>query len=273
MRASPRRVEFDSGVHRGVVLPVVILSAAVLLVASECGLRAQGPSGQPGSSGKSGAKDVAPMLPGSEGAEKMNPEIYDTMYQRYLESARQTTVANARVSAIDWMANLSGDPRARRVNDLVSIRVSESIVGSGTADSTLNKASSANLGVPKLFGLESKLPSAVDPTALVSANSDTKFKGGGVTSRTGELTAMMTARVTEVLPNGDLVLEGAREIDINGDRQIVVLTGVVRLVDIGSANVVPSQSIGQLRIRYFGRGLMKDNLKPGFLVRMLNKIF
>ena len=83
----------------------------------------------------------------------------------------------------------------------------------------------------------------------------------------------MTARVVEVLPNGDLALEGAREIDINGDRQIVVLTGVVRQADIGPHNVVPSTSIGQLRILYFGRGLIRDNLKPGWLIRVLNKIF
>ena len=64
----------------------------------------------------------------------------------------------------------------------------------------------------------------------------------------------MTARVTEVLPNGDLVLEGVREIDINGDRQILVLTGVVRPADIGPGNVVPSTAVGQMRIRYFGAG-------------------
>ena len=83
----------------------------------------------------------------------------------------------------------------------------------------------------------------------------------------------MTARVAEVLPNGDLVLEGVREIDINGDRQLVVLTGVARPDDIAPTNMVLSTQVGQLRIRYFGRGLIKDNLKPGWLIRVLNKIF
>ena len=76
-----------------------------------------------------------------------------------------------------------------------------------------------------------------------------------------------------MLPNGDLAVEGVREIDINGDRQIIVLTGVVRAADIGPGNVVSSTAIGQMRIRYFGRGLIKDNLNPGWLVRVLNKIF
>jgi flagellar L-ring protein precursor FlgH len=99
------------------------------------------------------------------------------------------------------------------------------------------------------------------------------FKGSGSTGRSGSLTAVMTARVAEVLPNGDLALEGVREIEINGDRQIIVLTGVVRPVDIAQGNVVPSTKIGQMRIRYFGRGLIKDNLQPGLVVRILNKIF
>jgi flagellar L-ring protein precursor FlgH len=69
------------------------------------------------------------------------------------------------------------------------------------------------------------------------------------------------------------VVEGVREIDINGDRQVVVLTGVVRVRDISTGNVVSSTSIGQLRVQYFGRGLIKDNLSPGWLLRVLNKIF
>ena len=74
---------------------------------------------------------------------------------------------------------------------------------------------------------------------------------------------MMTARVAGVLPSGDLVVEGVREIGINGERQMVVLTGVVRPVDVGPSNVVSSTAIGQLRIQYFGQGLMKDSLSPG----------
>jgi flagellar L-ring protein precursor FlgH len=69
------------------------------------------------------------------------------------------------------------------------------------------------------------------------------------------------------------VLEGIREIDINGDRQVIVLTGVVRTTDLLPDNSVLSARVGQLRIRYFGNGLMKDNLKPGWLIRVLNKIF
>ena len=87
------------------------------------------------------------------------------------------------------------------------------------------------------------------------------------------LTATMTTRVSEVLPNGDLVLEGVRELDLNGERQVVVLTGIVRAQDVRRNNQVLSTQVAQLRIQYYGRGLMKDNLKPGWLVRVMNKIF
>lgn len=213
---------------------------------------------------------LAPVLASAQAAPS---DSYDVLYARYLDSARQMAARPANGPSIDWVANLGLDSRARRLNDLVTIRVIENIEGAGTADSALDKNSKAAAGVSQMFGAEKALPSSIDPTNLVAAASGTTFKGSGVTTRTGTLSATITARVVEVLPNGDLVLEGAREIEINGDRQMVVLTGVARPRDVSDGNVVLSPAIGQLRIRYFGRGLMKDNLKPGFLVRFLNKVF
>lgn len=197
---------------------------------------------------------------------------YDELYQRYLASARATASAPPSADSL-WMAGLNADLRARRLNDLVTVRVTEFVTAQGSADSSLDKSSSASASVTNLFGLESKFPGWLDPTSLAAASADTSFEGGGSTARAGSLTAVITARVVDVLPNGDLALEGVREIDINGDRQIIVLTGVVRTADVGPGNVVPSTAIGQMRIRYFGRGLIKDNLQPGWLVRVLNKIF
>jgi flagellar L-ring protein precursor FlgH len=218
------------------------------------------------------------MLTGSAYAQKPEepaapkPSEYDALFLKYLAEARATAQAPQTPDSL-WMAGLNGDLRARRVNDLVTIRVVELVTAQGSADSSLDKNSSASASVTNLFGAESKFPGWLDPSSLVAANASTDFKGGGSTTRTGSLTAAMTARVVEVLPNGDLALEGVREIEINGDRQIIVLTGVARTADIGPGNVVPSTAIGQMRIRYFGRGLIKDNLQPGWVVRVLNKIF
>ena len=197
---------------------------------------------------------------------------YDELFRQYLASARATAAAPATPDTL-WMAGLNGDLRARRVNDLVTVRVVEVVSAQGSADSSLDKNSSASASVSNLFGAESRFPGWLDPTNLASLGASTTFEGGGSTARAGSLSAVITARVADVLPNGDLALEGVREIDINGDRQIIVLTGVVRASDVGPGNVVPSTAIGQMRIRYFGRGLIKDNLQPGWLVRALNKIF
>ena len=197
---------------------------------------------------------------------------YDALLQQYLQEARASVVPTTSANSL-WMAGLTSDLRARRVNDLVTIRVIENVSGLGAADSSLDKKSTATVGVGSLFGLESQLPSSINPQNLATIGTNTDFEGGGTTSRTGSLTAVLTARVAEVLPNGDLLVQGVREIEINGDRQMLVLTGVVRTADINAANVIPSTAIGQMRIRYFGRGLMQDNLSPGWLIKILNKIF
>ena len=194
---------------------------------------------------------------------------YEALYARYLEVARVTVPDR---SAPRWVDALFTDPRARSVNDLLTIRVVESASATGSADASVSKNSSGVGSILKFFGVEKKL-SGLDPANLASTTSDTKFKGAGSTMRAGELTTNITVRVAEVLPNGDLALEGAREIDINGDRQMLVLTGVVRPLDVGPGNVVLSTAIGQLRVQYFGNGLIRDSLSPGWLVRILNKIF
>lgn len=205
------------------------------------------------------------VAPADAQRRKARPDSnYDEIFLKYLLAARDMAPRETERPAIDWMAGLLGDPRARRANDLVTVQVVENIVAAGSSDAAVQKKSGATLGVPGL---------STDLRSLQLWNTDSQFKGSGSTTRSGELTAVITARVVEVMPNGDLVLEGVRAIEINNDRQMVVLTGVVRPIDIGPQNVVASSAIGQLRIRYFGDGLMKDNLQPGWVIRLLNKIF
>ena len=200
-------------------------------------------------------------------------EDYDELFLRFLEIARRPDTAAKPEVDYGWMSDLALDVRARRVNDIVTVRVIENISGAGAADSALSQSSSGLASLTNYFGLENVFPDSIDPTSLVNTLSNTDFEGGGTTNRSGTLNAIVTTRVAEVLPNGDLVLEGVREVVINGDRQMLLLTGIARQEDIGPNNVVLSPSVGQLRIRYFGEGLMKDSLEPGWLTKILNKIF
>jgi flagellar L-ring protein precursor FlgH len=185
---------------------------------------------------------------------------YDDVFLRYLVAARTAPAGESL-----WMAELGSDRNARRINDLVTVRVIESLSATGAADSNVKKASNGHIALPS--------PISKALAKAFPASADTKFTGAGGTTRTTELSAALTARVTEVLPNGDLVIEGIREVDINGDRNVVVLSGVVRTADIEPGNVVLSTDIGQLRIRSLSEGLIRDSLQPGWLVRILNKVF
>lgn len=186
---------------------------------------------------------------------------YEDLYERYLASARKT---QARPQM--WMADLASDPKARRLNDLVTVSVIENLSATGSADSNVDKSSKADVVIP---GTQ-----IADQLArLFPYSSETAHKGSGATTRSTQLSATVTARVVEVLPNGDLVIEGVREVDINGDRSLVILTGVVRQFDVQSGNVVSSARIGQLQIRSLSQGLIKDSLTPGWLIRALNKVF
>jgi flagellar L-ring protein precursor FlgH len=148
---------------------------------------------------------------------------------------------------------------------LITIRVEEAVSASGAADLNIGKKSAAAVAFPP--------PISTGLGKFLPMSSSTTASGQGSTSRTTTMSALLTGVVKEVLPNGDLVIEGLREIDINGDRQVVVLTGVVRVLDILPGNIAPSGRIGQLRIRSLSQGVMKDSLTPGWLIRVLNKIF
>jgi flagellar L-ring protein precursor FlgH len=186
---------------------------------------------------------------------------YEDLYERYLASARKT---QARPQL--WMADLATDPKARRLNDLVTVSVIENLSATGSADSNVDKSSKADVIIPGTQIAEQL-------ARLFPYSSETAHKGSGATTRSTQLSATVTARVVEVLPNGDLVIEGVREVDINGDRSLVILTGVVRQFDVQSGNVVSSARIGQLQIRSLSQGLIKDSLTPGWLIRALNKVF
>lgn len=176
-----------------------------------------------------------------------------------------TAAAQDPGAANAWAASLLLDHRARQAGDLVTVQITENISAAGSADSNLDKASKTDGALP--------WPIPTGWSRALKTENDSKFTGGGTTSRTATVTATMSARVIDQKPNGDLLIVGVREIVINGDRQVVTLSGIVRPADIAKGNVVASAVIGDLRIQYSGQGLMKDNLSPGWLVKFLNKIF
>ncbi len=176
-------------------------------------------------------------------------------------------------------ASLYEDPKARRLNDLVTIRVVENITGSGKADTNTNKKSSLDVSVEKFFGVPTNLGlnnlygkgNTFSPSVKGSAEND--FQGSGETTREGRLVGTITAKVVEVMPNNNLVLEARKEITINNEKQILILTGVIRPDDILVDNSVVSSRVADAKVYFVGDGVVQEKQKPGWLVRILDDVW
>jgi flagellar L-ring protein precursor FlgH len=162
---------------------------------------------------------------------------------------------------------LAADLRAGRVDDIVTIVVSEqaSAVATGTVKTARN--SSAQSAVTAAGGITR----AAGPFAnLAKTNTQTALDGQGTTTRTSTITTTVAARVTEVLPNGYLVIEGAKVVQVNSENQRITVRGVIRPVDLQPNNSIPSNQIGQLEVRVNGKGVVNDAVRrPFFLYRLL----
>ncbi len=166
--------------------------------------------------------------------------------------------------------------KARRVGDIVTIKVVESSKATNKATTSTGRNSSISAGIDSFFGLEQNYPSTrsfFSPFGEVKAGFESSFKGDGATSRSGDLTAYITARVTEVLPNGNLHIMGSREVAINNERQFITLSGIVRSRDISPNNVILSTYISDARIAYSGAGVIDDRQRPGWMTRVLDTIW
>jgi flagellar L-ring protein FlgH len=166
-------------------------------------------------------------------------------------------------------ANLFRDFKARQVNDVVTILVSETTSANSAADTTSNKDSSAEIGFSNLFGAEKKIK---ELSNAVNGKSSTAFKGAGSTTRATTLNTTITARVKSVLPNGYLLVEGVRELRLNNENQTIFITGIVRPEDVSARNIIPSGAIAQMEVRVQGKGVVSQPIKPGWLFRILNGI-
>ena len=176
-------------------------------------------------------------------------------------------------------ASLFEDLKARRLNDLVTILISESLSGSGKADTATSRDSSADLelaeflGMPTDFGIQNRslmkhlLPNGAQFEPVIRGSGKSDFKGMGDTNREGELNATITAKVVEVMPNGNLILESRKELTINNETQILVLRGMARTQDITANNILISTKLADAQVYYVGDGVIQEKQSPGWLVR------
>jgi flagellar L-ring protein FlgH len=172
--------------------------------------------------------------------------------------------------------SLTDDVKARRRGDIITIVISETASASKEAKTGTSRDSSISAGIPHLLGLENTgifKNNFSDLSKIINASSSSKFQGAGSTSRQENLKATITARVIDVLSNGNLMIEGRRNIRVNEEDQIIVLEGTVRSRDIAPDNTVNSIFVADARISYSGRGIISDRQSPGWLMNILDKIW
>ena len=171
------------------------------------------------------------------------------------------------------------DLRAKNVGDVVTVQITEKTSAIKEASTSTSRQSTTDIGIQKFmglplnFGMRDFLGQGAPFSPEVQATYDAGFDGTGTTKRSGELSAVIATRVTEVMGNGNLVLEGRKEILVNNEHQFIILSGIARPEDINEQNVIPSILLSDARIEYNGRGVIADEQSPGWMRRILDNVW
>lgn len=165
---------------------------------------------------------------------------------------------------------LISNKTARRPGDLVTILIQESSDISNNESSSLAKNTNLDYALntfnvaPNAFGLT--LPT-------VGATSNDEFSGSANYQKSGSFTARITAMVTDVLPSGNLVIEGRREIRIDHELKTIRFRGVIRRFDIDATNMIPSEKVADARISYLGSGELTRSTNRTGIGRLIHGFF
>jgi len=169
-------------------------------------------------------------------------------------------------------ANLISDSRAYRNNDIVIIRIAESMSATNSADTDIERTTANSFKVPNLFGAEDSIASvfggSTDGTVL-GTETTSEHEGVGTTGRTDVFMGTVAARVIEVLPNGYLMIQGHKQVQVNDEKVKFYLTGMVNPLMIGSDHSVLSTQVADLQLRYGGNGVVSAYQSPGLFARII----
>jgi len=176
------------------------------------------------------------------------------------ESAREPPPAPVTPNSL-WRTGARtffNDQRAGRVGDILTVLITVNDSAKTQNTTNTNLTTSNAMGVPNFFGLESSLgkilPGAFDPTKVITTNTAAASAGTGGVNRAEQISLTIAAVVTQVLPNGNMVIQGTQEIKTNNDVRQLTVAGLIRPEDISSSNTILSSQIAEARINYGGRG-------------------
>ncbi len=167
------------------------------------------------------------------------------------------------------------DNRAKRVGDIVLVRILEDSSATSKSDTKSEKKYNISAGVSSFFGKKKVLglPMPVGNTPILGATNNNKLDTSGETSRETTITATVAARIIRIFPNGLMELQGVREIMVNGEKQIITVQGLIRARDIGPDNSITSNQLADAKIYVYGAGVLSDKQKQGWMGKLVDKLW
>ena len=198
----------------------------------------------------------------------LNPPQVETETHMLLEPPR--TSLGSLWDEDNGRAYMFEDRRAGRVGDIVVVQIVEQHRGSKKASTKQDRDASYSASMSGgLFGLNQILDTLAE-VFDAEASTENDFEGEGSTSREDTLTGTIAAKVVEVFPNGDLRIEGKREVTVNSEKQTMTIKGIVRRIDLDTQNTVLSTQVANAEISYTGLGVVDEVQRPGWLMRVWN---
>ncbi|HKJ94319.1 MAG TPA: flagellar basal body L-ring protein FlgH [Gammaproteobacteria bacterium] len=161
------------------------------------------------------------------------------------------------------------DRTARRVGDVITVQLQEETDASKDANTDVGRQYDYKMDAPTLAGTTPKFRG--NPISF-DVGSDQNFKGGGSSTQSNALSGTLTAIVTRVQPNGNLVIQGQKKITLNQGDEYVTITGIVRPDDINPNNTVSSRRVANARLSYTGSGALADSNQMGWLSRLFMSV-
>lgn len=169
------------------------------------------------------------------------------------------------------------DHRAKDVGDILTVTLDLADSANLTNNTERERDDSETTAVPRLLGYEQSLhqilPEAVDPSALMAFSNNHETTGEGTIDRSETIDLTFAAVVTQILPNGALVIMGRQEVRVNAELRELLVTGVVRPEDIESDNSISHTKIAEMRVAYGGRGTLSGLQQPRWGTQLWDIVF
>jgi flagellar L-ring protein FlgH len=168
--------------------------------------------------------------------------------------------------------SMFADRKAARVGDIVTVVVAETAATQSSQSKKTNKDGSLEAGVSSFLFPGSGLGTHKGVLPSTSMSGGSTFSGGGQVANSQSLSARAAVLVADVLPNGNLAIEGVRVVTFSGETQYIVLHGVIRPDDISTANTIASTNIADVRIEFISEGSLTDAQKKSWLLKLADKV-